>query len=94
MPWPKACAGSASAKILRAELDVAPLSDPTRLNGCGMILVNPPWTLESELSALLPALAGFWGATARAASGSIGSAARGRRPMTLWPLSTERPVGV
>jgi 23S rRNA (adenine2030-N6)-methyltransferase len=46
------------AKILRAELTVAALSDPTRLNGCGLILVNPPWTLESELSALLPALAG------------------------------------
>ena len=48
-------------KILRAELMVAPLSDPTRLNGCGLILVNPPWTLESELSVLLPALAGILG---------------------------------
>jgi 23S rRNA (adenine2030-N6)-methyltransferase len=45
------------AKILRGELTVAPLSDPDRLNGCGMILVNPPWTLEKELSVLLPALA-------------------------------------
>ena len=50
-----------TAKILRAELNVAPLSDPTRLNGCGLILVNPPWTLESELSVLLPALAGSLG---------------------------------
>jgi 23S rRNA (adenine2030-N6)-methyltransferase len=48
-------------KILRAELNVAPLSDPTRLNGCGLILVNPPWTLESELSVLLSALAGILG---------------------------------
>lgn len=48
-------------KILRAELTVAPLSDPTRLNGCGLILVNPPWTLENELSALLPALAAILG---------------------------------
>ncbi len=46
-------------KILRAELNVALRSDPSRLNGCGMILVNPPWTLESELSVLLPALAGI-----------------------------------
>jgi 23S rRNA (adenine2030-N6)-methyltransferase len=52
---------SGIAKILRAELNVAPLSDPTRLNGCGLILVNPPWTLESELSILLPALAGALG---------------------------------
>jgi 23S rRNA (adenine2030-N6)-methyltransferase len=50
-----------TAKILRAELNVAPLSDPTRLNGCGLILVNPPWTLESELSVLLPALVGILG---------------------------------
>ena len=50
-----------TAKILRAELNVAPLSDPTRLNGCGLILVNPPWTLERELSVLLPALAGILG---------------------------------
>ena len=45
------------AKMLRAELMVGPLSDPARLNGCGLILVNPPWTLENELSVLLPALA-------------------------------------
>lgn len=44
-------------KVLRAELTVAPLGSPDRLNGCGLILVNPPWTLEGELSALLPALA-------------------------------------
>ncbi len=47
----------ALAKALRAEIFVAPLSDPTRLNGAGMIIVNPPWPLESELSALLPVLA-------------------------------------
>jgi 23S rRNA (adenine2030-N6)-methyltransferase len=44
-------------KILRAELIVSPLSDPTRLNGSGLILVNPPWTLAGELTTLLPALA-------------------------------------
>jgi 23S rRNA (adenine2030-N6)-methyltransferase len=51
----------ALAKVLRAEILVAPLSDPTRLNGAGMILVNPPWTLENELSALLPVLASILG---------------------------------
>ena len=43
-------------KVLRAELTVAPPGDPGRLNGCGLILVNPPWPLEGELAALLPAL--------------------------------------
>ncbi len=52
---------SGVAKILRAELTVAPLTDQTRLNGSGLILVNPPWTLESELSVLLPALADILG---------------------------------
>jgi 23S rRNA (adenine2030-N6)-methyltransferase len=46
-------------KILRAELTVSPVSDPSRLNGSGLILVNPPWTLQAELSALLPALVGI-----------------------------------
>lgn len=44
-------------KLLRAELVVAPLSDPTKLNGCGLILANPPWRLADELAVLLPALA-------------------------------------
>jgi len=48
-------------KILRAELTVTPVSDQTRLNGSGLILVNPPWTLQNELSVLLPALAGILG---------------------------------
>ncbi|MEI9803187.1 MAG: 23S rRNA (adenine(2030)-N(6))-methyltransferase RlmJ [Pseudolabrys sp.] len=48
-------------KILRAELIVSPVSDPTRLNGSGLIVVNPPWTLEKELAGLLPALAGLLG---------------------------------
>jgi 23S rRNA (adenine2030-N6)-methyltransferase len=48
-------------KMLRAELIVSPLRDPTRLNGSGLILINPPWTLEGELKVLLPALARLLG---------------------------------
>jgi len=48
-------------KILRAELMVSALSDPGRLNGSGLILVNPPWTLEADLKLLLPALLGVLG---------------------------------
>ncbi|MEA2937869.1 MAG: rRNA (adenine2030-N6)-methyltransferase [Alphaproteobacteria bacterium] len=45
------------AKILRAELAIAPTHTEGPLGGCGLIVVNPPWTLESELQAVLPALA-------------------------------------
>ncbi|MCW5688512.1 MAG: 23S rRNA (adenine(2030)-N(6))-methyltransferase RlmJ [Pseudolabrys sp.] len=45
------------AKVLRAELLVSKLKDQSRLNGSGLVVVNPPWTLESELQALLPPLA-------------------------------------
>jgi 23S rRNA (adenine2030-N6)-methyltransferase len=48
-------ARSGIGKILRAELMIDDRSD--RLAGAGLVLVNPPWTLEGELSVLLPALA-------------------------------------
>jgi 23S rRNA (adenine2030-N6)-methyltransferase len=44
------------AKILRAELSVAPLAEIGRLGACGLIVVNPPFTLESELAIMLPEL--------------------------------------
>lgn len=43
-------------RILTAELAVAPPDSPFRLNGCGMLLVNPPWRLDAELSPLLQKL--------------------------------------
>ncbi|SDP57772.1 23S rRNA (adenine2030-N6)-methyltransferase [Phyllobacterium sp. YR620] len=43
-------------KILRTELMIrAPSAEP-RLDGTGMIIVNPPFTLEAELRILFPAL--------------------------------------
>jgi len=47
-------------RILRAELATAAPSRAAteRLAGTGMIVVNPPWRLETELNGLLPALAG------------------------------------
>jgi 23S rRNA (adenine2030-N6)-methyltransferase len=44
-------------KLLRAELNVASAIDSTRLGGCGLIVLNPPWTLEKELAVMLPELA-------------------------------------
>ena len=43
-------------KTLRAELTVRRADGADRLNGCGLILVNPPWRLRGELSTLMPAL--------------------------------------
>jgi len=42
---------------LRLELLVDRPDDPARLNGSGLLVVNPPWTLADEANALLPALA-------------------------------------
>jgi 23S rRNA (adenine2030-N6)-methyltransferase len=44
-------------KVLRVELTVAPERAAERLAGTGLIVINPPWTLEAELGVLLPALA-------------------------------------
>jgi len=47
---------SGIGKILRAELAVAATSVQGPLGGCGLIVVNPPFMLERELAAILPAL--------------------------------------
>jgi len=47
---------SAMRKILRAELSVT-AREPSRLAACGLIAINPPWTLADELAILLPELA-------------------------------------
>jgi 23S rRNA (adenine2030-N6)-methyltransferase len=48
---------SGMANILRAELSVAAPRAATRLSACGLIVINPPWTLAGELAVLLPELA-------------------------------------
>ncbi len=44
-------------KMLRAEFTVATPRADGPLTACGLIAVNPPWTLAAELEILLPALA-------------------------------------
>ena len=51
------------ARILVAEFLLRPATDPERLNGCGLVLVNPPWGLDATLAALLPKLLDVLGAT-------------------------------
>jgi 23S rRNA (adenine2030-N6)-methyltransferase len=43
-------------KILNAELLIHAEDNHLRLNGCGMIIVNPPWQLDQTLEAVLPSL--------------------------------------
>lgn len=45
------------AKVLAVELTIRGGGDPTVLNGCGLIIVNPPFTLAGKRKALLPELA-------------------------------------
>jgi 23S rRNA (adenine2030-N6)-methyltransferase len=45
-------------------------SDPDRLNGCGLVVVNAPYTLRQELAAVLPEL------SRRLASGGGGAGYR------------------
>jgi 23S rRNA (adenine2030-N6)-methyltransferase len=47
---------SGIGKILRVEFSVAAAVEEGPLGGCGLIVINPPWTLEGELSAMLPAV--------------------------------------
>ncbi len=54
-------AASGIARVLRAELTLARAASE-RLGGSGLIVVNPPWRLEEEVSVLLPALAQALGA--------------------------------
>lgn len=44
------------AKIMRIELSIRAPSAAPRLDGTGMIVVNPPYTLESDMQTLLPCL--------------------------------------
>jgi 23S rRNA (adenine2030-N6)-methyltransferase len=57
---------SGIGNILRAELAVAATPAEGPLGGCGLIVVNPPWTLERELAAMLPELAAILGGRAGA----------------------------
>jgi 23S rRNA (adenine2030-N6)-methyltransferase len=46
---------------LRIELLVRPDDSELRLNGSGMLVINPPWTLAADLAPALPVLARLLG---------------------------------
>lgn len=43
-------------KILQVELGVAPDTNQRGMTASGMIVINPPWKLESEMQTILPFL--------------------------------------
>jgi len=50
--------------IVAAELLLREPLDPARLNGCGLLVVNPPWRFEDEAGPILAALLGRLGGEA------------------------------
>ena len=42
--------------VVAAELWLREPTDPARLNGCGLLVANPPWGFETEAGAILAAL--------------------------------------
>ena len=42
--------------LVAAELWLREPTDPQRLNGCGLLVANPPWRFETEAGAILAAL--------------------------------------
>ncbi|MDE2029753.1 MAG: 23S rRNA (adenine(2030)-N(6))-methyltransferase RlmJ [Alphaproteobacteria bacterium] len=52
----EALAATGIGKILCAEFIYEQETRADRLNGSGLILINPPWKLDEELAALFPAL--------------------------------------
>ena len=55
--YAKALKATGIPKILRIELTIRQPSEPPRLYGTGMVVVNPPFVLEQEMRVLLPFLA-------------------------------------
>lgn len=51
-----ALAARGVTKLLVAELSVHPADNAAGLNGSGLALLNPPWRLDEQLVAVLPAL--------------------------------------
>jgi len=55
-PWLEALRQAVPRRLLLAELTLFDEQPAWRLNGCGLLLVNPPWRVEEPLAALLRGL--------------------------------------
>jgi 23S rRNA (adenine2030-N6)-methyltransferase len=61
MPFMRKAALLPCKSVLVAELLMRPDDSPLRLNGSGMLIVNPPYKLDEELTPALPVLARLMG---------------------------------
>jgi 23S rRNA (adenine2030-N6)-methyltransferase len=55
-PWFEALREAVPRRLLRAELTLFDECPPWRLNGCGLLLVNPPWQADGTMRQLLSGL--------------------------------------
>lgn len=67
-PFYRRAAALPAKSVLAAELLVRADDSPLRMNGSGLLLVNPPWQLDQTLAAVLPLLAQALGETPAASS--------------------------
>ncbi len=56
LPFFRKAAALPAKSALVAELQVRPDDSPLRLNGSGMLLLNPPWQLDKAIAPALPLL--------------------------------------
>jgi 23S rRNA (adenine2030-N6)-methyltransferase len=57
IPFLRKAAALPAKQALVAELMVRPDDSPLRMNGSGLLILNPPWKLDAEIAVALPALA-------------------------------------
>jgi 23S rRNA (adenine2030-N6)-methyltransferase len=57
----EACAASGARDVHAVEATVRAEDTHLRLNGCGLVVANPPWGLLDDLAAVLPALHAAFG---------------------------------
>ncbi|BAV98823.1 23S rRNA (adenine(2030)-N(6))-methyltransferase RlmJ [Lysobacter enzymogenes] len=66
-PFYRRAATLPAKSVLTAELLVRADDSPLRMNGSGLLVLNPPWHFDQQMQALLPALARTLGESADAA---------------------------